>query len=103
MSARDALSRRGFVGGVAATVRYLTLKPGEELWAGATTRRERLGLYGLAGPDEDYDGYAKLAANENPFGPPDSVLKAMMNAVKYANRYGYPDHGIVNAIAAHHG
>jgi histidinol-phosphate aminotransferase len=52
---------------------------------------------------DEYDGMAKLASNENPYGPPDSVLKAMTNAFKYANRYSYPDGEIVAAIARHHG
>lgn len=30
-------------------------------------------------------------------------MKAMTGAMKYANRYGYPDGGIAEAIATHHG
>ena len=45
----------------------------------------------------------KLAANENNYGPPEGVLKAMNNAWKYSNRYGYPDGGIMQEIAKHHG
>jgi histidinol-phosphate aminotransferase len=52
---------------------------------------------------EEYDTFAKLANNENPYGPPESVMKAMTQAFKYANRYGYPDGGIVQEIASHHG
>lgn len=51
----------------------------------------------------DYDSLAKLAFNENPYGPTESVIKTMTGALKYANRYHYPDGGIVQAIAAHHG
>ena len=29
---------------------------------------------------EGYDGMAKLANNENPWGPPESVMKAMIKA-----------------------
>jgi histidinol-phosphate aminotransferase len=46
---------------------------------------------------------AKLNFNENPFGPSAVVIKAMTDALKYANRYGYPDGGITQAIADHHG
>jgi histidinol-phosphate aminotransferase len=46
---------------------------------------------------------AKIANNENPYGPSQATLKAMQDAFKYANRYGYPDGGIVQAIADHHG
>ena len=50
----------------------------------------------------DYEKMAKLASNENPYGPSETVLKAMTDAWKYSNRYGYPDGGIVQAIAEHH-
>jgi histidinol-phosphate aminotransferase len=52
---------------------------------------------------DDYDSYAKLAANENPYGPSDVVLEAMTNAFKYSNRYGYPDGHILDEIARLHG
>ena len=45
----------------------------------------------------------KLASNENNWGPPEQVMKAMNGAWKYANRYGYPDGNVVEAIAEHHG
>ena len=51
----------------------------------------------------DYDAIAHLSSNENCWGPPESVMKAMNNAWKYANRYGYPDGNIVGEIAKHHG
>jgi histidinol-phosphate aminotransferase len=50
----------------------------------------------------DYDGLAKLASNENPYGPSQAVLKAMQDVLKYAHRYGYPDPGVVEAIAESH-
>jgi len=64
--------------------------------ATATTQR-------FAGSDADYDKMIKLASNENNWGPPESVMKAMNGAFKYANRYGYPDGNVVEEIAAHHG
>jgi histidinol-phosphate aminotransferase len=57
---------------------------------------------GRAGTD-DYDSVAKLASNENPYGPSESVIEAMTRALKYANRYRYPDPGLVQAIATHDG
>jgi len=97
MDVKQAVSRRGFVGGVTSALGLLTLKPGALLSQGVTQapapRRTA----------EEYDLLAKLANNENPYGPPESVLKAMSNAMKYANRYGYPDGGIVEEIAKHHG
>ena len=58
-------------------------------------RRPRLSL-------AEYDAAAKLAYNENPNGPSESVMKAMTNAFRFDNRYNYPDGDIVQAIAAHH-
>jgi histidinol-phosphate aminotransferase len=89
------------MGGVAAALGYLGLKPGSDLWAA-----ESLGRYafsGFEGPEEDYDAMAKLGNNENPWGPPPAVMKAMTKAFKYSMRYGYPDGDITDAIAAHHG
>jgi len=98
MNEKRPLSRRGFVGGVATAFGYMTLKP-ELTWALGRPN----GLYAPFGPEEDYDAMAKIANNENPYGPPPSVLNAITHSMKYANRYGYPDGGIVEAIAKHHG
>ena len=57
----------------------------------------------FTGGDAEYDAYVKLASNENNWGPPDSVMKAMNSAWKYANRYGYPDGNVNQVIADHHG
>jgi histidinol-phosphate aminotransferase len=97
-----SISRRRFVGGVAAAIGYAGLRTGspslaqsaEPLISGRSGAR--------AGADE-YDSLIKLCFNENPFGPTQAVMEAMTGAFKYANRYGYPDGGIVQAIAALHG
>jgi histidinol-phosphate aminotransferase len=101
MNVKNAVSRRRFVGGLAAAVGYAGLRPGAELWAqaGAPTVTA---AHAEPAPG-NYDALAKLCFNENPYGPPESVLTAMTGAFKYANRYGYPDGGIVQAIAALHG
>ena len=96
MHVRQPLSRRRFFGGVAATVGVLGLRPSVDLLAQGGTQQ-------FKGSDADYDSFAKLASNENNWGPPESVMKAMNGAWKYANRYGYPDGNIVQAIAEHHG
>ena len=98
MNVKQQLSRRKFFGGVAATVGALSLKTDGDVFAQALAGTQRFG-----GNDADYDRMVKLASNENNWGPPESVMKAMNGAWKYANRYGYPDGNIVEAIAEHHG
>jgi histidinol-phosphate aminotransferase len=96
MDEKQAVSRRRFVGGVTSALGLLTIRPGSiASQAPAQAPRPQ------TTPDE-YDLLAKLANNENPYGPPESVMKAMTGAFKYANRYGYPDGGIADAIAKHH-
>ncbi len=98
------VSRRGFVSGVAAAVGYLGLGRDIDLFAqgrpqgGAVPAAPR----GRAGA-EDWDSFAHLSSNENCWGPPESVMKAMNSAWKYSNRYGYPDGNIVQEIAKLHG
>lgn len=96
MSNQMAVSRRTFVGGVATAIGAIGVGSPLDLLAQGTpaTRQQRT-------PDE-YDAFAKLANNENPYGPSDAVIKAMTHAFKYANRYGYPDGNVVQAIAKHH-
>jgi histidinol-phosphate aminotransferase len=96
MDVRHPVTRRRFFGGVAAVMGALGLRPSESLFAQGQTAQ-------FGGSEAEYDAYAKLASNENNWGPPESVMKAMNSAWKYANRYGYPDGGIVQAIADHHG
>jgi histidinol-phosphate aminotransferase len=92
------------MGGVAAAVGYLGVGPEADLFAqqqnvpGAAARA-RSAASGI----EDWDSFAHLSSNENCWGPPDSVMKAMTSAWKYSNRYGYPDGNIVAEIAKHHG
>jgi histidinol-phosphate aminotransferase len=102
MEIRNAVSRRSFMGGMAAVLGYLGLGPEAQLQAREQAGAARAAGAGMSGLDA-YDSMAKLASNENPWGPPESVMKAMTGAFKYANRYGYPDGGIVREIAAHHG
>src|SRR5437868_9273855 len=98
---RMTVSRRSFVGGFAAALGYLGVGNEIDLFAQGQAR-------GAAGPrpgtnSNDYDSFAHLSSNENCWGPPKSVMKAMNDAWKYSNRYGYPDANIVGEIAKHHG
>lgn len=100
MSTNNGFSRRGFLGAAAAAVGYITIKPADAYASVAESLRF---VQQQQGNGDEYDSLAKLSFNENPWGPPESVLKAMHKAFKYANRYGYPDGGVVPALAALHG
>lgn len=106
MSEQRRFTRRDFVGGAAAALGTLGLAPGA--LAGAVDRGRSGGdsLPGLPrmGQERDeYDALVKVNFNENPYGPSEKVMEAMNYAFKYSMRYGYPDGGIREAIAAHHG
>jgi len=100
MTSHTAVSRRTFVGGVTTALGALGLTSPLDLFAQGTQgtpprpRDQRA--------PEEYDTMAKLGNNENPYGPSETVLQAMTKAFKYANRYGYPDGNVLDAIAKHH-
>ena len=99
MHSRNSVTRRRFMGGAAAALGYAGLRPAAGLW-GLDVPSSPLHLV----PQEyDYDSFAKLSSNENPYGPSERMLEAMNGAWKYANRYGYPDGDIQERIAEHHG
>jgi histidinol-phosphate aminotransferase len=99
-----SVSRRTFMGGVAAAVGYLGTKPEADLFAQQGGQAAaRAGRAAGAAANDDWDSFAHLSSNENCWGPPDSVMKAMNSAWKYSNRYGYPDGNLVGEIAKLHG
>jgi len=98
-----SVSRRHFVGGIAAALGYLKVGPEVDLFAQAPRQQGAAPRMPARPAMDDYDTYAHLSSNENCWGPPESVMKAMNGAWKYANRYGYPDANIVQEIAKHHG
>ena len=100
------VSRRHFMGGLAAAIGTGAIgAEASGAFRDATSipqpvppprSRPRLSI-------DEYDAAAKLSYNENPYGPPESVVKAMTSASRFGNRYNYPDANIVDVIAAHHG
>jgi len=93
-----SVSRRNFLGGVAAGLGYLKVGSEVDLFAqgqGAPGRTRP--------PMDEYDSIAHLSSNENCWGPPESVLKAMNQSFKYAMRYGYPGGDVVGEVAKLHG
>jgi histidinol-phosphate aminotransferase len=95
------VTRRHFVGGLAAALGYVGTH-GDVTVAGQTPATRPARSRPRFSVDE-YDAAAKLSYNENPYGPSESVVKAMTDAFKFDNRYGYPDGDIVQVIAEHHG
>lgn len=103
MEEKNPVSRRKFVGGLAAALGYVSTGPNLDVFAQG--RGAGQAAPGARRPQTpaDYDALAKLANNENNWGIPDSVMEAMEGAWKYAGRYGYPDPGINEAIAEYDG
>lgn len=101
MSKKQTISRRGFVGGTAAALGYLGLHP--ESLRGEQPAKLVPGASYFRQESDEYDALAKLNFNENPYGPSAAAREAMNYAFKYSMRYGYPDGGITDAIAEHHG
>jgi hypothetical protein len=84
MDARLDVTRRGFVSGLAASAGVLGL-PSYLFAARRGTVPRTVAprvLEELQQRGEDYDALAKIANNENPWGPPESVMKAMTGAFK---------------------
>jgi len=101
-----SVSRRKFVGGVAAALGYLGFGPDTDLLArarGAAAPGAPQG--GGARPLLDLTKIAKINNNENPYGVPPAVKEAMNSPVawEWANRYGAPDGGLSQAIQQLHG
>jgi histidinol-phosphate aminotransferase len=97
-----SVSRRSFVGSIAAALGYLKVGSEVDLFAqgqGGAAGAARM----TRSSNDDWDSFAHLSSNENCWGPPESVMKAMNSAWKYSNRYGYPDGNLVQEIAKHHG
>jgi histidinol-phosphate aminotransferase len=106
MEDKNAVSRRKFVGGLAAAIGYVSTGPNLDVFAqgrGAGQGRRPGPTLSPAEAEAQYDAMAKLANNENNFGIPDSVMKAMTDHWKYAGRYGYPSAGVQQAIAEYDG
>jgi histidinol-phosphate aminotransferase len=99
-----AVSRRRFVGGIAAALGYIGASPDADLFA----QQNRPGGPGAARGQRssvDLTKVAKINNNENPYGVPPVVRTAMEDpkAWEWANRYGAPDGGLNQAIQELHG
>ena len=98
-----SVSRRSSVGGLAAALGYLGTGPDLDVFAQGRPQPPGAAPRMRPASNDDWDSFAHLSSNENCWGPPESVMKAMNSAWKYSNRYGYPDGNLVGEIAKHHG
>jgi histidinol-phosphate aminotransferase len=89
-----SLSRRSFVGSFSAALGYLGLGRNTDLWAQAPAPTSAV---------HPPLKIARLHGNENPYGPPEAVMKAMNSVWQWANRYQAPDGGLSQAIQQLHG
>src|SRR4026209_3016446 len=94
-----AVSRRRFVGGIAAALGSIGVGAKVDVFAqpGRGARGPR--------PLVDLAKVAKINNNENPYGVPPAVRAAMDDpkAWEWANRYGAPDGGLSQALQELHG
>jgi histidinol-phosphate aminotransferase len=99
-----AVSRRRFVGGIAAALGYLGAGPEVDLFARQQGRAGGPGAARGPRPSVDLTRVAKINNNENPYGVPPAVRTAMEDpkAWEWANRYGAPDGGLNQAIQELH-
>ena len=74
------VSRRSFVGGFAAALGYLGVGTEIDLFAQGRTQGAG-GAARVGANSNDYDSFAHLSSNENCWGPPESVMKAMNSCV----------------------
>src|SRR6478672_1283373 len=93
------VSRRSFMGGAVAALGYLGSDVDLFAQGQAAGQGARMGRPAM----DDYDQIAHLSSNENCWGPPESVLKAMNQSFKYAMRYGYPGGDVQGELAKLHG
>ena len=82
--AENSATRRRFIGTMATALGVAGLHPSLDLFA--QEKQTQQGEPGEEHPNENYDEMAKLASNENCWGPSDVVVQAMKDAFKYANR-----------------
>ena len=100
-----AVSRRSFVGGIAAALGYVGVAPDVDLLAQQQGRAGGAGSARGPRPSVDLSKVAKINNNENPYGIPPVVRTAMEDpkAWEWANRYGAPDGGLNQALQDLHG
>lgn len=100
-----AVSRRSFVGGLAAALGYVGVAPDVDLFAQQQGRAGGAGGARGPRPSVDLSKVAKINNNENPYGIPPVVRTAMEDpkAWEWANRYGAPDGGLNQALQDLHG
>ena len=100
-----AVSRRTFVGGIAAALGYLGVGPEVDVLAQQAGRGGAPGQGRGPRPPLDLTKVAKINNNENPYGVPESVMQAMdsPSTWQWANRYGTPDGGLNQSLQDVHG
>ena len=101
MEDKNAVSRRKFVGGLAAALGYVSTGPDLDVFAQGRAAGQGRPAGAGRGPQTaaQYDAMAKLANNENNWGIPDSVMKAMEGTGSTPAATAIPTRGSNAAIA----
>lgn len=104
MDLKGAVSRRTFVGGLAAALSYVGWQTENALLAQGRRGGPPPGQAPNAGRGAaNAVPVTRLSSNENPYGPSEAVKKAMADSFKFAHLYGAPDGGLNDALVALHG
>lgn len=93
MSLDDGVSRRSFFGGLAPTIGVAGLRP-QALWAQARAAAQQFRR--PWNTEAEHDAFAKLAGNENPYGPYESAMEAM-NRFMLALKELFPEGNVPTA------
>jgi histidinol-phosphate aminotransferase len=97
------VSRRGFMGGMAAALTVAGTHATEFLGQGRGAVPQGAAARGGRGAAADPAvPIVKLNNNENPYGITDNVKQAMTDSFKFGHLYGSPDGGLGEALLAYH-
>ncbi len=102
MSSKN-VSRRTFMGGLAATLGFVGSQIGDLSAQGrGAGPQAAAGGAGRGAAANNGVPMVKLSNNENPYGIAENVRTAMNEAFKYGHLYGTPDGGLGDAMLAYH-
>jgi len=102
MNNKNRVSRRSFMGGLAAALTYVGLQEEESVAQGRRGAGPQTAAPAAGRGANPAVPITKLSNNENPYGVSENVKQAMIESFKYGHMYGTPDGGLNEAMLAYH-